>query len=74
MARYRLGAPPQFDKRRKKAIEGYRKFAMEGKGLTSPLKDSRHPLLLGDDALVERDRVNKKPEELREVSKAHQRS
>ncbi len=64
----------QFGKRRKKAIERYRKFILEGRKVSSPLKDARHQLLLGDDAFVERHRTKTKPEELREVSKAHRRS
>ena len=64
----------QFGKRRKKAIERYRKFILEGRKVSSPLKDARHQLLLGDDAFVERHRTKIKPEELREVSKAHRRS
>ncbi len=64
----------QFGKRRKKAIERYRKFTFEGRNVSSPLKDVRHQLLLGDDAFVDRHRTKTKPEELREVSKAHRRS
>ena len=64
----------QFGKRRKKAIEDYRKFILEGKGASSPLNDARHQLLLGDDAFVERHRAKMNPEELREVSKAHRRT
>ncbi len=64
----------QFGKRRKKAIERYRKFILEGRKVSSPLKDARHQLLLGDDAFVARHRTKTKPEELREVSKAHRRS
>ena len=64
----------QFGKRRKKAIEKYRNFILEGKGVASPLKDARHQLLLGDDAFVERDRTKTRPEKVQEVSKAHRRS
>ena len=64
----------RFGRERKRAIESYRRFVMEGKGLPSPLDQTRHQLLLGDDGFVERYRLNKKPEELREVSKAHRRS
>ncbi|MGG7054722.1 addiction module toxin RelE, partial [Nitrosomonas halophila] len=56
------------------AIESCRRFIMEGKGLPSPLDQTRHQLLLGDDAFVEQFRQDKKPEALREVSKAHRRS
>ncbi|MEN8130667.1 MAG: addiction module toxin RelE, partial [Pseudomonadota bacterium] len=64
----------QFGKRRKQAIERYRKFILEGRGVSSPLKDARHQLLLGDEAFVERHRAKTKPQALREVSKAHRRS
>ena len=64
----------QFGKRRNKAIEGYRQFILDGREASSPLKEARHQLLLGDDAFVERHRTKKKPEVLREVSKAHRRS
>ena len=64
----------QFGRERTSAIESYRRFVMEGKGLPSPLDQTRHQLLLGDDAFVEQCQQNKKPEELREVSKAHRRS
>lgn len=64
----------QFGKRRKTAVQRYHKFVMAGKGLPSPLDNVRHQLLLGDDAFVEQYREDKKPEELREVSRAHRRS
>ena len=64
----------QFGKRRKKARERYRKFILEGRKAPSPLQDARHQLFLGDDAFVERHRTKTKPEELREISKAHRRS
>jgi hypothetical protein len=38
------------------------------------MQKTRHQLLLGDDAFVERHRQTKNPEALREVSKAHRRS
>jgi len=63
----------QFGKRRKRAIEGYRQFVMEGTGTPSPLENVRYQLLLGDDAFVEQYCTHKKPEEVREVSKAHRR-
>jgi putative transposase len=64
----------QFGRERQRAIESCRRFIMEGKGLPSPLDQTRHQLLLGDDAFVEQFRQDKKPEALREVSKAHRRS
>lgn len=44
---------------------------MEGKGLSSPLDQTRHQPLLGDDDFVGQYKQNKRPEELRKVSKAH---
>ena len=64
----------QFGKRRQKAMEGYRKFILEGLEVSSPLKDARHQLLLGDDAFVERHRTKTKPEQLRKISKAQRKS
>lgn len=64
----------QFDSQRGKALKTYRQFVMEGRGLPSPMLETRHQLLLGDDAFVERHRQTKNSEELREVSKAHRRT
>jgi putative transposase len=64
----------QFGKRRKKAIEKYRNFILEGSGASSPLNKARHQLLLGDDAFVEQHRVKTKPGELRAVSTAPRKS
>jgi len=64
----------QFGSQRSKALRAYRQFVMAGRGLPSPMLDTRHQLLLGDDVFVERHWQTKKPEELREVSKAHRRS
>lgn len=44
----------KFAKKRKKAIQAYRQFIMEGKGLPSPLEQTRHQVLLGDDDFVAR--------------------
>ena len=64
----------QFGSQRSKALKGYRQFVMAGRGLPSPMLDTRHQLLLGDNAFVERHWQTKNPEELREVSNAHRRS
>lgn len=64
----------QFGRQRKKAIRAYRDFVTEGKGIPSPLEQTRNQLLLGDDAFVEGYQQDKPPEELREVSKAQRRS
>ena len=63
----------QFGKQCESAIRAYAKFVMEGKGLPSPLNQTQHQLLLGDDDFAGQYKQNKKPEELREVSKAHRR-
>ena len=64
----------QFGSKRSAAINGYRQFVMAGKGLPSALIKTRHQLVLGDDAFVERHRQTHEPETLREVSKAHRKS
>ena len=64
----------QFGPNRKAATEAYRAFVMQGRSLPGPLSRIRHQLLLGDDAFVERYKEDKRPEELRELSKAHRRS
>lgn len=64
----------QFGSRRGEARNAYRQFVMAGKGLPSPLENTRHQLVLGDDAFAERHRQTKDAETLREVSKAHRRS
>jgi REP element-mobilizing transposase RayT len=64
----------QFGSQRGKVLSTYRKFVMGGRGLPSPMLDTRHQLLLGDDAFVERHRQIKNSDELREVSRAHRRT
>lgn len=46
---------------------------MAGRGVPSPLQETRHQLLLGDDAFVESHRQTQGDDVLREVSKAHRR-
>jgi REP-associated tyrosine transposase len=46
---------------------------MEEKGLPSPLDQTRHQSLLGDENFIGQHKQNKKPEALREISKAHRR-
>jgi len=64
----------QFGKYRKPAIKRYHQFVQQDIGLTSPLHDVRHQLLLGDESFIEEYRGATKSEELREISKAHRRS
>ncbi len=64
----------QFGTERSKARQIFRQFVLEGKGLPSPLKGTRHQLLLGDDAFVGNHLQSLGDEKLREVSKAHRKS
>ena len=64
----------QFGRPRKRAMQTYRRFVMKGKGLSSPLSQTQHQLLLGDEVFVARYKQDQQPEELREVSKAQRRS
>ncbi len=64
----------QFGRQRKKATGAYRDFVMEGQGAPSPLEQTRHQLLLGDDNFIEHCLQDKPPMELREVPKAQRRS
>ena len=64
----------QFGKQRKLARRKYDEFIVQGKGLPSPLKETRHKLILGDDAFVEQFRDSKSIDQLREASMAQKRS
>ena len=64
----------QFGSHRQEAINAYKRFVLEGKGVNSPLALTQHQLLLGDDAFIERYRQESQPEVLRELSKAHRRT
>ncbi len=64
----------QFGAQREAARQSYRQFVMAGKGLPSPILNTRHQLLLGDDAFVERHQQSNNPDMLREVSRAHRRA
>lgn len=64
----------QFGSQRDAALRNYRQFVMAGKGVPSPLLNTRHQLLLGDKAFVERHWQPANTDTLREVSKAHRRS
>jgi len=59
---------------RKTTIKRYHPFILEGIGLSNPLKQVRHQLLLGDDLFVSQYNKEKKPEELREISRAHRKT
>ena len=65
----------QFGKYRKRAIEKYRQFVMEGKGLSDPKEHLKHQMFLGDEKFILKYRKSlDKTEKLREVSKAHKRA
>ena len=64
----------QFGAQRNDALKGYRQFVMSGKGLPCPPEETRHLLLLDNDAFVARHRRVKDSEMLREVSKTHRRT
>ena len=63
----------QFGKQRKLARRKYDEFIVQGKGLPSPLKETRHQLILGDDTFVEQFRDSKSIDQLREASMAQKR-
>jgi putative transposase len=64
----------RFGSCRSEAVQSYRQFVMAGVGLGSPLKNTRHQLLLGDDAFIARHQQEARPEALREASRAQRRS
>ncbi|MGH8547867.1 MAG: hypothetical protein ACRERU_04590 [Methylococcales bacterium] len=64
----------RFARQPENAIQADCRFVMERKGLPGPLNQTRYPLLSGDESFIERYQQDKKPAELREVSKAHRRS
>ena len=64
----------QFGGSRRKAVLAYEQFVLEGIGLSNPLEQTRHQLLLGDDSFVDKHRNGEKDKNLRELSKAHRRS
>lgn len=64
----------QFSSQRNEAIKAYRHFVMAGMGLASPLENTCHQLLLGDEHFAESHRQTNDFDALREVSKAHRKS
>lgn len=64
----------QFGKQRKRASQAYRRFVMEGTELPSPMQQTRHQLLLGDELFVAQHKQEIDREELREISKAQRRT
>jgi putative transposase len=64
----------QFGTVRSEAVIAYVQFVMEGKGLESPLKDTSHQLILGDDAFVGRHQNLTNIDPLKDVSRAQRRA
>lgn len=65
----------QFGQSRTKAISGYQKFVLQGKGLPDPKEQVKHQMFLGSDHFIsEYQQTVEKPEKLREVSRAHKRA
>jgi hypothetical protein len=63
----------QFGSNSKQAAMSYQNFVMQGRGIESPLMNTRHQLILGDDNFVEQHYRPTKNQELRELSIAHRR-
>ena len=63
-----------FGRSRSRARAAYAEFVMAGRGLPSPLVQTRHQLILGEDAFVEKHRQLASSDTLREVSKAERRA
>ena len=63
----------QFGTDRASAVKAYQRFVLAGRGLHSPLMQTRHQLLLGDDSFVDQYSQTRQPDELRELSRAHRR-
>jgi len=63
----------QFGAQRSRARQKYAEFVLSGKGVPSPLQETRHQLLLGDDDFVAR-HGQSTTQALREYSKAHRRA
>ena len=63
-----------FGRSRSRARAAYTEFVMAGRGLPSPLAQTRHQLILGEDAFVEKHRQLASSDTLREVSKAERRA
>lgn len=63
-----------FNQSRSQARAAYAEFVMAGRGLPSPLAHTRHQLILGEDAFVEKHRQPVSSDTLREISKAERRA
>lgn len=64
----------RFGSCRSEAMQAYRRFVMQGMGLQSPLKRTRHQLMLGDDAFVARHQQDGGSEAFCEASRTQRRS
>ena len=64
----------QFGRRRSRAKSAFRQFIMDGRGIPSPLKLTRHQLLLGDDNFVAQHIKAQRAESLRDLSNTQRRT
>lgn len=65
----------QFGHTRSEAVDGYRAFIAQGRGLGSPLEQVKNQLFLGDEQFIaENSSKIDRGESLRELSKAHKRT
>ncbi len=64
----------QFGQSRDSARARFREFVLAGQGLPSPMLDTRHQLLLGDNDFIERYRQSNDGYGLLEISKTHRKS
>ncbi|SDG81090.1 MULTISPECIES: transposase [unclassified Duganella] len=64
----------QFGSSRADAIDAYKRFVIAGIGVSSPLKNVQHQLLLGDDDFMARYRDEPSSELLGDVTREHRRA
>ena len=64
----------QFGTQPGSAVEAYRRFVMAGIGCDSPLKSTRHQLLLGDEAFVAEPSNTRRHEKLPSIAKTQRRA
>jgi putative transposase len=64
----------QFAPTRVAAIDGFHRFVMQGRGLASPLRDTKYQTILGDAAFIAQYQYAVAPEGIPEVSKAQRRT
>jgi putative transposase len=64
----------QFGGTRGAAIDAYKRFVMQGRGLKSPLHNTKYQTLLGDATFIAQYQHGGAPEDIPEVSKAQRRT